>query len=563
MTLQLLPLASLLLPLLGLVLVLLLTRRVPMRQLAWVNVLLLLLGAGAALLPRWGWSPRTPSLDWLRLGLRASDLAIEWSGGRDLLMVVVLLLGAGGIATYSLGPAARVKSDTLVLLGLLLVVMGSCLAIGAVDALVAVAGVGAAGLGGLLIELGSQATDGGATVSRLVPLVAGCTMLAAATMWDATLLTTTPVWAVGCLLLLFSGPLRMVSGGVPALLQTIALGLGLPTLGGWLLVHSITTTPGIWSPTAFVACSLGGTLLLVGGALWAITATRLSQIVAGQWIAQLGLVGLALGGRGPALALLIHATWSTVLLGWASGALEEAAGTDRIADLPPFVAPLRRIALIYGVAAASVTGLPLLAGYQLHAQLLTRLPGPLVAVVFAAQAVLALALVPPLVACIRRPAYRGVQVRGEEGSTPALLGALVLVLGNGWDALRLLLLDPGRVDLPQTIIAGGLRVCGALLILALVSRRLRQTEAPAVFAGGETLDAEPGWALPWSGLRAVLLPQDRANFQAALHGGQEALTRVVAMVRPVTRLIARRYYLSVVVAVVIAVLLVVASGSRS
>ncbi|MBA3944245.1 MAG: hypothetical protein H0X37_06730 [Herpetosiphonaceae bacterium] len=559
MTLQ-LPLASLLLPLLGIVIVLLANGRVTVRQLTWMNMLLLLLAAGAALLPRWGWPLRTPSVDWLGIGLRSSDLAMEWSAGRDLMMVVVLLLGAGGIAAYGLPVAAGAKSGTLSVLGLLFVVTGSCVTIGAVNGLVAVAGVGMAGLGGLLIELSSVPSDRGTTVGGIMPLVAGSLTLAAATMWDATLLTTTPVWALGCLLLLCSGPLRIGRGRVPALLQTLALVLGLPTLGGWLLVHSMTTTPGIWSPTAFVACSLGGILLLVGGAVWAVTATRLSQIVAGQWTAQLGLVGLALGGRGPALALLIHATWSTVLLGWAVSALEQAAGTAQIADLPPFTTPLRRVALIYGVAAASVAGAPLLAGYLLHAQLLARLPGALVAVVFAAHALLALALIPPLAACIRRPAYAGVQHNSEPGSMPALLGALVLVLGSVWDIVQLLLLEPGRI-VPQTIIAGGLRICSALLLLALANRRLRQTEAPPVFAGGEPLDKEPGWALPWSGLRAVLAPNVLDAFQAVLHSSEQVLTRMATTAQPLTRLLARRYYLSLVLAVVIVVLLAVASGS--
>lgn len=546
--LPLVPLLPVLLPLLAAALCWGQRNPLDLRQRSTVAALLLVVAAAAVLASDRLGLPRSPAAAWLLLA-GDSGLIVDWSERAPAFAAALLLLAALASATFAAAAERGVRSGGTSLAGLVLVSAGSALAVGAATPLVAVWGVGLAGLGGVIADLSSVPSDATATVEGLVPWLAGSAALFAATIVDPNLATTAPLWMLGCLVLMAAGPWRIGRGRTPLGLRGSALALGLPTVGGWLVVRWL-------APLGLAPAGLAALALLLG-ARWAVGATTLGGILAGQWLAQLALVVLAAACGGPAAALLIHAAWTTALLAWTSALLARAAGTENLAQLPPFEQPLRRTALAYGVGAASALGLPLVAGYDLHRQLLAALPNWLAPLMLASQVLLALAFITPLAACVRRPAWRGA-AGSERGAGPLLIAALALIGGVLWPALATALRGQASA---AALTAGVAQALLALLVVAVTTRRLRRLGAAPAFNGGELLDAEPGWALPWAALGRAARPRWLSSITTLGRAGTAAGTCWAQTWQPIGRQLSRRYYLGLLLVLVLAAVLVI-SGAQ-
>lgn len=107
--------------------------------------------------------------------------------------------------------------------------------------------------------------------------------------------------------------------------------------------------------------------ILIGGLL-AIAADELKRILAYSTVAQYGYVTLllALGGaQGAAAAayyVLVHALCKSALF-MTAGAVTQVTGRKRLSELGGLARPLPGLALVSGIAAAGLAGLPLTAGF--------------------------------------------------------------------------------------------------------------------------------------------------------------------------------------------------------
>ena len=94
----------------------------------------------------------------------------------------------------------------------------------------------------------------------------------------------------------------------------------------------------------------------------------------------------------------------------------------------------------------------------------------------------------------------------------------------------------------------------ALALLWLIDRALRRPQPVVAFMGGEPLDEEPGWTLPFAGVRTVLRPlvvPERVPSPTIDQRVQQRREQLTTL----RQALERRYYLAVVVIGVISVLL--------
>ena len=506
-------------------------------------------GVAAYLLLPLAVSRVSPAVPWLHLGTAVQTLQWDWTAGRGWLAATFAALGAVGIAFYGWHVLPGVRTGTPTLLGLLLGVLGGVSASGATAALPLVLSLGVMGMGGLVAELSSMPSDADATLGGIGSLLTALLLLAGAAVIDPSFARTGTAWIAGCLVLLFAGPWRMLRGRVPLGVRVAALAVGVPLGGGYALVWALTRFPGVWLPAAFQLLTGLGLAALVGGALVTVWAQRLPTTIAGAWLAQQGLFLVALGGRGAALPVLVHGTATTLLLGLAVAFLARSARTVEIAVLPGWALPLRRTALVYGVAAASVLGFPLTLGYVVITALVASQPPWLTALVLGALGLLALGLLPPLAACVRglaRPVATPTPV-DEAAVGPVLVAVLALFAGRGAVAVQSFLVTP---VLHWSLLAPLGWLALGIVVVGLAGRRLRRA-APPLWVGGEAVTEEQGWALPWAGLRRSLaLP--------ALGALRPPAWPWLGNARTVLTVIAERYYLSFVLLVVLIVVLLAA-----
>lgn len=518
-----------------------------------VNLLGLLVAAAAVALLRRNAAYASAAYPWAVIDNIPTELRISWIGASGLLAMGVLILGATFVAAYDGGQGRGGLAGLLLMLG------SSCLVVGSRHPFTAVVGLGCAGVGALLARLGSDSYPAGWATAGFVALTISCASMGAATLVDPSLASTGPVWLAGCALALMLGVVWLLPDSGSLLLRTASVVLGVPMLGLLLLARMIASNPAGWTASSswFGSCGLA---LIIAGALGAVVARRLGGVLAGQWSVQVGLVVIAIGFRGPVLGWIAHAVWSSALLGIACAALAAAAGTEHLDRMLAFKQPLRRTGLVYGLAAASILGLPLLAGHDLYSSLLTVLPAWVVPLTLASTALLGVGLVPPLVACVRQRSYvNSPPTPHEKFLVVPLLTAIALLVGS-----YLMPFDPMNGPAITTINAPGvgLRVLAGLVIVALANRRLRHTQPATAWFGGEQAETDPGWALPWSALRrAFLLPGLGmlrswfavliARIKAGGDAGQELMTQIE-----------RRWYLGVVVMVVLGVLVFVGGGVR-
>ena len=579
-------------PLLPAALPLLLALLAPSVRRPRVLGLLALVGLGLAALPLLPW-PGLPRITPLVGVEQASPTAEElrWSTGtagrpaRAALALILLALAALGlwsVARLHDAPVHLARSRDghrpslqMPFAGLLLAVGGGQLALLATTPLAACMGVGMSALGMLLVDL-AGAPPGEDKLAGALPLLLGPLLLGVAAIGTPDTTATRVFWAGGCALLIFAVPLRLGLGRAPLLLSGVAQALGVAPVAAVLLVPG--HVPGVAPTSAGFAAlaAAGGAAFVLGTANTAAAATLRATLCA-QWVAQLGLVMLALGiapeGPGTAalrIAALANAVGSTVVLSLMIGRLARETGVERIADLPPLPAPLRRCGLAYALAAGSAAGLPLTLGYALRRALGASAGSPLLpALLLAGSTLLLLGLAPPLLGLLRRQTGGGGAEPDQRAGAGLLLGLLLVVAGAYpvWATLTRRLLSIGLRDrtlatavfrdaVPEIAMAAA-QVAVVVVLLAITNRSLRRGEGRPLRPGAR-IEEEPGWALPWTALGDLLRPLTPAP---AIETGRRLLQRGTTRLAAPTgwvRAMERRYYLLLIVLATISLVLLAA-----
>ncbi|HEX6293340.1 MAG TPA: hypothetical protein VFZ66_29435 [Herpetosiphonaceae bacterium] len=481
---------------------------------------------------------------------------------------ILLLSGAvtaGGLA-WTLGRATRAFG--LLFAGLLLLLLGGLLTAYSAPTFGALIGLGVAWLGGTIMQQVTMAHNREATFAGL-PLLLGALVLFILSLTPQLLgaSISAPVWLLACAALIGLAPRWAIAPTAPLLVRAPVSALGLPLLGGYLLVSYATTTAGAWSLEAGFSLLLLGVAGLIVGAVSALTARRIGDAFNWQVVAQLSLLAICFGTRQPAAGpiaagLLAHTAVVATSIALAIGQFERVTRTDHFAALPPLPRPLRRAGIAYGLAAASAAGLPPLLGYALRrVVLLLAVPPWLPAVLLGASALLALSFLPTLVAFFRRPAFRSpiAAVDQAGGGWPLALMCGLLLGGLVPDAIWQWMLGDPSVAQPQLPPSESLATTGLLAVLVLglfgvINRALRYPRPIPHFTGGEPLDEEPGWTLPFAALRTSLWPlvvpdqPPGRTFGIWLREQRDRLT-------PPLHALERQYYLAIVVVSLISVLL--------
>lgn len=513
---QLLP-WSLLLPVAAPLLLCLLTTAVRSpRWLGWITLGGLLAGS-MPLWPIFGLPATTPVLPWLRIDdeVVPFQLSRQPTAGMARVAVAALLLGAGALGLWSLlrlhdglngeGGQGRGIAYRPAAAGVLLSIAGAQLAVLSAAPLLAVVGLGIVLLGMFVIELGVAPPADDRALRAAVPAVIGLLLLLTSALGLPAGAADRLFWVLGCLLLLFAGPLRMARSGAALALRGTAEAVGVTPVAAWLLIGT---------PSGNTAITIGGydLLTILGafafgvGAVNTAASTTLPGLLGGQWAAQLGLLllvfgrALTIGGaaREVVFSALVIALVATLVLSLTVGKLVLRSGVDGIADLPAPRVPLRRSSLIYALAAASVAGLPFTPGYTLRQTLaVPGAPAFMAPLLLGGSSLLLVGLAIPLAAFVRRPALG-----------PA---------ANHAD---------GRV-----------------------------------FNGGLPIDEEPGWALPFAGLRRMLLLLTAEPWAAAWHRNATWVGRTMQPLGRLSNLVERRYYLGLIVVATISIALLAAGGA--
>lgn len=507
---------------------------------------------------------------WATINNRPQTLELAIDQNVQFIGTLLLLCGAataGGIA-WTLGTGTRAFG--LVFAGLPVLLGGGLITIASTTPIGAIVGLGMAWLGGTIMQQATTPHVREASFGGLGLLVTATALLLAATTPQLSGQPISPeLWLGGCALLIALAPRWGTTTTAPLLIRAPVTAMGLPLLGSYLLVQYASATASGWPARLTIAVLAIGVIGLVVGAINALVALRFGHAFAWQIVAQLALIVIVFGtGRpeaGPmAAGLLAHALVSGTGLALAIGQLERITRGDVFAELPPLPQPLRRAGLAYGLAAISAAGIPPLLGYALRrvVLILAGIDQPwLPPLLLAASTLLALSFLPTLAAFFRRPAFKSpiAAVDGRAGIWPLLLMIGLLLGGALPETLwQRTLGDPGAAQATIPPLAAWLvsaaPVLLGLLILALTNRALRRSGPPSAFAGGEPLDEEPGWTLPFVALRRAFAPlvvPERVVARRTARVADTSRERLTDL----RQTLERRYYLAVIVASLIVVLL--------
>ncbi len=514
-------------------------------------------------------APAPLAFVWSTLNGQPLTVRFATTGLAGLFTPILLLSGAitaGGLA-WTLGRATRAFG--LIFAGLLVLLLGGLLTAYSALTFGALIGLGVAWLGGTIMQQATMAHNREATFAGL-PLLLTALILFIFSLTPQS--TGAPLngalWLAGCTILIGLAPRWATAPTAPLLVRAPVSALGLPLLGGYLLLSYATISAGGWSIEMTFSLLLLGVAGLLLGAINALTARRIGDVFSWQLVAQLAFLAICFGTRQPAAGpiaagLLAHTAVTATSIALAIGQFERATRTELLAALPPLPRPLRRAGIAYGLAAVSATGIPPLLGYALRRVVLllaTSQPW-LPAVLLAGSSLLALSYLSTLVAFFRRPAFRSpiTSIDQAGGGWPLVLMCGLLIGGLIPDVIWQWILGDPSVTQPQlpptsALITTGLLVLLVLALFGVINRALRHPPATSLFAGGEPLDEEPGWALPFAALRTGLWPlvvpehlPGRA-LRVWLLEQRERLT-------PPLRALERQYYLALIVVSLISVLL--------
>ena len=354
----------------------------------------------------------------------------------------------------------------------------------------------------------------------------------------------------------------------PAALAGALLPLGLPLVGGYALIRFFAGLGGPPTPGWRLALMLLGLAMLLACAAGAAAATGLRRLIGWQLSAQMGLLLVAVGQGGAALAasapaLLAGGVTATLACYLAAAILERRAGTDALAEIA-LREPLLLPGAVFLIGAAAAVGLPGTWGFWprlwLIDELLRAAPWA-VAPLLTGSALLAATYVAPLAAFLRAgapPADELAPARGYPlGSliTAAAVAAPLVVLGVlpelGWDAwLAPAQGAPGRATpAPRLPGAAGTAACAvAALGLIALPALARGRRRPPAERQGVLLPQALGESLAW----LVWVAAPESSF-ARLWG---ALLRASGALRRWLSFFEQRYYLAgLLIAVIIVIML--------
>jgi formate hydrogenlyase subunit 3/multisubunit Na+/H+ antiporter MnhD subunit len=400
----------------------------------------LVLAAGSLL----GASERAlPALTWAALGEQTVRLALAFDAASLPLAVLALCGGAFALLTLALTLPSDLRGFGGLFAALLLAVLATIAGLALQQplllpfawSLAALFGFASLRASGTMAEvdrlpLGLLAGLAGAL------LLIGAALLPAGATADLPRTAAVLACATCVALLAFGAPFFHThfdeSAAAPAALVGILLPLGLPLLGGYVLIRVAAANEAAISPVLRMVWALLGLLTLLACAVGAARTTRLREILGWQLSAQLGLVFLAIAQtdallpHAGALALLLNAMLTSLAGYLAIAALERRAGTDDLAEIgAPGALALPGVVFLFSAAAA--LGLPGTWGWWLYsdliAQVRTAMPW-LIAPLLGASALRALAYLAPLAAFWRRSA----QPRRSRSFVVAQLGAAAVAL---------------------------------------------------------------------------------------------------------------------------------------
>jgi formate hydrogenlyase subunit 3/multisubunit Na+/H+ antiporter MnhD subunit len=368
----------------------------------------------------------------------------------------------------------------------------------------------------------------------------------------------------------FGGAL-VAAARAPAALAAVIVPFGMALLGGGTILRFAALQNDVASDRWRVALIILGLLTMVVSAAGASRAERARPLIGHLFTAQLAAVLIACGLGGVAVtvaapALLVSAVLSTHALLLALAALERRAGSDELEAIGAH-GPLALPAVGWLIAAASAVGVPGTLGFWGRLWLLEdvqRAAPWALAPLLAASTLLALALVAPLAALLRRAVPENASRPASLTAVVPALAALPLLLAGaapdalGWSWLRLaqVALAPdapaAAPPLPGAIgqVAAAASTAALLMVVPLALRGRARRAAPAADPPAEGVLTPAALGESLSGLSWLATPDNLlSGIWAALVGSGRGLARLLGLLE-------HRYYLAGLVIAMIVVLLV-------
>lgn len=559
------------------------------RVLGLIAFLVLILAALPSL-PGGSWSRLSPAFPWLTLGTERVVFQLSLGDQSDLNRSTMLLCVAliAALAMWSAPalsrPLGQAGGDDLALpwrlraafAGLLFVLSTTFVVIESMTPLIALVALGALIIGCELIGL-VCAPSASTVFSGLMLPVIGLALMISAVLGGSATIASADLWIAGCLLLLIAGPCAIAWSRAPLSIYGLAQVVGLMPAAIWMLVEAPRFFDGAFSGWLDILLVLA-LIATVLGSINAVAARTLRGLLATQIVVQwalfllLWVAGESVAGVWSAerVAILVHTMAVTTLLCLMLGRLAVVGDADCIADLKPSLGLLRRSGLLYALAAAAASGLPLTLGWTIRHSA-GALPGMpfMLALIVACSTLSLLSLAPALAAFFRRPSMEpSPAVKGERGLAGAICLGLLLLLVAPYQWFVPVIawmeaaagLTSSDVDLSLLMASLGraaLQLLIALLVVGIANRALRIARERPVWTGGVALEEEPGWALPFDALRHIVAPLTVAPWQAALRIGLAPFRRVSLTPR---RLEHRSWLLVIIVAMVVIVVFAMVRG---
>lgn len=348
----------------------------------------------------------------------------------------------------------------------------------------------------------------------------------------------------------------------PATLATMAP-FGLPLIGIAALLRLLPDHLALLDQTVLSGLTIAGILAFVLAAARAVWSTSLRQIVAAQLSAQIALIVVCAGCGSAAFVsvapvLAVHGLIATLALALGVAALERRSGNDDVTALshhPESALHLTNAGVV--LATSSAIGLPGTGGFWARLWLFDAVQQSVpwaIAPLLAGNGLLALALVAPMVRFWRASAPSASLQRAHPGEILPLGVGVLLALTGAFPALVPFVLAGNTPRLPG--LAGSIAsiIAAALLIAAPIAlRRARERRAPPPderLSSALTPDTIGAAFVGLSWLAAPALPETT----------QTRLAGAALRIRQGLAVLGRRYYLAAVLVTLIVVILVFAAG---